>query len=339
MSKMFSIWKKKFKNENGETVEKYFACPKTLRTVKTEELSERISGSCSLTQADVLGCLKALSIEIKLSLLEGSNVKLDGIGTFGIGVTSEGVDDPKEINPKKVKATKITYRADRKLTRDVKDMKFTAEPKAPKGLVVKSSKKVISVLLLVFFLSFSQIGFSQSESSNSCKFKKEDLSHTIQTQVGYRWIDGFLGFYDFKTNLIPSYEIGYKNKYFAKLRYITFSEKYSGNIYLADYDYMLPIRDQRFNLFSLVLGYNFLNAQSNHLLKLGLELGYGFDRLKYEDKHIDYYNYFGIGGELSYKYFITGNIGVGGEINYGKVYGNDTYLTNYGINLTLSFKF
>lgn len=339
MSKMFSIWKKKFKNEKGETIEKYFACPKTLRTVKTEELAERISGASSLTPADVLSCLRALSDEIKTSLNEGCNVKLDGIGTFGVGVTSEGFDDPKKINPKKVKATKVTYIADKKLTREIKEMKFTAEPKAPKGLVVKSSKKVISVLLLIFLLSFSQIGFSQSESSNSCKFKKEDLSHTIQTQVGYRWIDGFLGFYDFKTNLIPSYEIGYKNKYFAKLRYIIFSEKYTGNIYLADYDYMLPIRNQRFNLFSLVLGYNFLNAKSNHLLKLGLELGYGFDRLKYEDKHIDYYNYFGIGGELSYKYFITGNIGVGGEINYGKVYGNDTNLTNYGINLTLSLKF
>ncbi|MBP1646162.1 MAG: hypothetical protein H6Q16_1737 [Bacteroidetes bacterium] len=134
---MFSIWKKKFKNENGETVEKYFACPKTLRTVETEELSERISGACSLTQGDVLGCLKALSIEIKLSLLEGSNVKLDGIGTFGIGVTSEGVDDPKKINPKKVKATKVTYIADKKLTREIKEMKFTAEPKVPKGIVVK----------------------------------------------------------------------------------------------------------------------------------------------------------------------------------------------------------
>lgn len=339
MSKMFSVWKKKFKNEKGETIEKYFACPKTLRTVNTEELAERISGASSLTPADVLGCLRALSDEIKTSLNGGYNVKLDGIGTFGVGVTSEGFDDPKKINPKKVKATKVTYIADKKLTREIKEMKFTAEPKVPKGAVIKSSKKVISVLVLIFLLSFSQSGFSQSESSNSCKFNKEDLSHTIQTQVGYRWIDGFLGFYDFKTNLIPSYEIGYKNKYFAKLRYITFSEKYTGNIYLADYDYMLPIRDQRFNLFSLVLGYNFLKPQSNHLLKLGLELGYGFDRLKYEDKHIDYYNYFGIGGELSYKYFITDNIGIGGEINYGKVYGNDTYLTNYGINLTLSLKF
>lgn len=339
MSKMFSVWKKKFKNEKGETIEKYFACPKTLRTVKTEELAERISGASSLTPADVLGCLRALSDEIKTSLNGGYNVKLDGIGTFGVGVTSEGFDDPKKINPKKVKATKVTYIADKKLTREIKEMKFTAEPKVPKGLVVKSSKKVISVLVLIFLLSFSQSGFSQSESSSSCKFKKEDLSHTIQTQVGYRWIDGFLGFYDFKTNLIPSYEIGYKNKCFAKLRYITFSDTYNDNTYLADYDYMLPIREQRFNLFSLVLGYNFLNAQSNHLLKLGLELGYGFDRLKYEDKHIDYYNYFGIGGELSYKYFITDNIGIGGEINYGRVYGNDTYLTNYGINLTLSFKF
>lgn len=137
MSKMFSIWKKKFRTSNGEIVEKYYACPKTLKTVNTEELSEKISGACSLTPADVLGCLRALSDEIKTSLTSGSNVKLDGIGTFGVGVTSDGFDDPKKINPKKVRATKVTYIADKKLTREIKEMKFTNEPKIPKGIVVK----------------------------------------------------------------------------------------------------------------------------------------------------------------------------------------------------------
>lgn len=140
MSKMFSVWKKKYKNSNGEIEEKYYACSKTYSTTNTEELAERISQACSLTPGDVLGCLKALSGEMELTLTQGSNIKLDGIGTFGVGVTSEGFDDPKKINPKKVKATKVTYIADRKLTQKIREMKFSAKPEPPKGIVSKKKQ-------------------------------------------------------------------------------------------------------------------------------------------------------------------------------------------------------
>jgi predicted histone-like DNA-binding protein len=141
MSKLFSVWKKKFKNANGETIEKYYACPKTLRTVDTEELAMKISETSSLTPSDVLGCLRALSDKLEIYLTAGNNVKLDGIGTFGVGVTSDGFDDPKKINPKKVRASKVTYIADKKLINTIKKMKFSKEPKLPKGIVAKRSKK------------------------------------------------------------------------------------------------------------------------------------------------------------------------------------------------------
>lgn len=339
MSRIFGIWKKKFKDSNGTVIEKYYACSKTNSIVDTEELAERISSSCSLTQADVLGCLKALSIEMKLSFNQGSNIKLDGIGTFGIGISSEGFDDPKKIDPKKVKATKITYKADRKLSKEIKEMKFVAEQKPPKGYIAKSAKTLTSIALLVFFLSLAQMGFSQNKTSTSKEISSKDFNHTIQTQLGYRWIDGYLGSYSVKTNLIPSYELDYKNTYFAKLRYITYSEDYTGNIYLVDYNVYNPIRSTRLNLFSLVLSYNFLNTNSSHILKLGLDLGYGLNNMLFEGDIREYYNYFGVGGELSYKYFITDNIGLGGEINYGYVFGNNRYHLTHGANFTLSFRF
>jgi len=37
----------------------------------------------------------------------------------------------------KVKATKVTYIADRKLTQEIRGLKFSAEPESPKGIVSK----------------------------------------------------------------------------------------------------------------------------------------------------------------------------------------------------------
>lgn len=137
MSKIFSIWKRKFKDDKGNQVEKYYACPKTWKLVDQNQLAEEICQRSSLTEGDVLGVISALSGLMLEKLLQGESVKIKGIGTFGIWVTSEGFDDPKDINPKKVKATKVTFKADRKLTKAIKEMKFDNMPKPPKGLVTK----------------------------------------------------------------------------------------------------------------------------------------------------------------------------------------------------------
>jgi hypothetical protein len=70
-------------------------------------------------------------------LQERVSVKLKGIGVFGVWVTSKGYYKPKDINPKKVRASKVTFRPDRGLVKSIKEMKFDNMPKLPKGLVTK----------------------------------------------------------------------------------------------------------------------------------------------------------------------------------------------------------
>ena len=199
-------------------------------------------------------------------------------------------------------------------------------------------KQLITSALLICLSLCSQMAFSQNKNDGSSQEQQKIFSHTIQTQVGYRCIDGFMGDYNILTNLIPSYELGYKNKYFAKLSYITFFEDYSGFIYLTDYNVYQTVKNTRFNFFSLVLSYNLLNCQSKHILKAGLDLGYGFNNVLYDGNKRNYYHYYGLGGELTYKYFLTKNIGIGAELNYGYVYRKDIELPKIGINLTFSYR-
>ncbi|MFV0500568.1 MAG: HU family DNA-binding protein [Bacteroidales bacterium] len=135
MSKTYSFWKKVFTDKNGEKQEKYYACPKTNNTITTEELADNISQATSLNAADVLSALRALSDQIVNGLQLGSNIKLDGIGTFGIGVSSPGYDKPEDINPREIKATKVCFIADKRLTKLIRTIKFVKQNKLPKGIV------------------------------------------------------------------------------------------------------------------------------------------------------------------------------------------------------------
>ncbi|NCC17465.1 MAG: hypothetical protein EOM29_00820 [Bacteroidia bacterium] len=137
MSKIFGTWKKKYKDAQGNVTEKYYACPRTTRVIDEDILAEEIAEMSSLTQGDVLSAISALSSRINAHLKKGASVKLKGIGVFGIWLTSEGYDNPKDINPKKVRASKVTFRPDRGLVKSIKEMKFDNMPKLPKGLVAK----------------------------------------------------------------------------------------------------------------------------------------------------------------------------------------------------------
>ncbi|MEA4967058.1 MAG: HU family DNA-binding protein [Bacteroidaceae bacterium] len=137
MAITYRIWKKKFKNKDGQVEEKFFACKKTNRTLSTQEVCEQISEASSLTEGDVMSALLGLSKVTQRALSMGHNVNLEGIGTIGLSVTSAAMDSPKDISKVKVKAKRVTFRPDKRLKEILKTLRFALEKAAPKGLVSK----------------------------------------------------------------------------------------------------------------------------------------------------------------------------------------------------------
>lgn len=135
MAITYRIWKKKFKNKDGQVEEKFFACKKTNRTLSTQEVCEQISEASSLTEGDVMSALLGLSKVTQRALSMGHNVNLEGIGTIGLSVTSAAMDSPKDISKVKVKAKRVTFRPDKRLKEILKTLRFALEKAAPKGLV------------------------------------------------------------------------------------------------------------------------------------------------------------------------------------------------------------
>lgn len=102
----------------------YYGVPVISGTVTEEELAEEISERCSLTPADVLAAISALSRSIQDHLEDGRSVRLKGIGTFSVSASSAGAITPEECTPSKVVARRICFRADRILRSVLGKMKY-----------------------------------------------------------------------------------------------------------------------------------------------------------------------------------------------------------------------
>lgn len=140
MSVYFRAKKKKY-IKNGVKEEKYFAVPKTKGTLELKEIAREISSVSIAKESTVIPVLMELSKVMKNKLSDGYNIKFEGIGTFGIAITSQGCDNAKDISPKQVQYSKVTYRPDSDLVKTLKKTKYLKEPPIPKGYVSKEELK------------------------------------------------------------------------------------------------------------------------------------------------------------------------------------------------------
>lgn len=123
----YSVKKKVFKSKEG-VKELYFAVPKAVQpkgeSVDERDLALQMEHGSSLSAGDVLSVLELLSRRIVDNLQDGRTVNIRGLGTFFVGLSSEGVSSPEECTADKVRVTRICFKADKELSKRVKHTKF-----------------------------------------------------------------------------------------------------------------------------------------------------------------------------------------------------------------------
>ncbi|NDV82451.1 HU family DNA-binding protein [Bacteroides sp. 51] len=102
----------------------YYGVPVTSGQVDADDLAAEISARCSLTPADVLATISALSDVMQDHLRIGNTVYLKGIGLFSVSASSPGYDTPKEVTPATVKAQRICFKADNIMRSFLEKMKY-----------------------------------------------------------------------------------------------------------------------------------------------------------------------------------------------------------------------
>ena len=124
MRRYYSITKKTFVDKTGVEQTKFYPNSVAVGLYTTEDMARDISEASSFTEADMVGALKGLSNIIITKLKLGYNVKLDGIGTFSLSLTSEGFDTEEECKPSRIKVKKIAFKSERKLRKEMIGLKF-----------------------------------------------------------------------------------------------------------------------------------------------------------------------------------------------------------------------
>ena len=101
MALLYKLYKivRTFKdNRNDKANNHWFARAVMVGEMSTDELADRVQRECTLTKADVKACIESLIQNIKDGVQNSRIVRLDGLGTFKIGLSTTGAETPGEFS-------------------------------------------------------------------------------------------------------------------------------------------------------------------------------------------------------------------------------------------------
>jgi len=107
-----------------ETKVRYHARSVVTGKISTRNLVHTIAQRSAFKEGVVTGVLIALEAALRDALAEGQSVQLDGIGAFRISAKSPSVRDRHEIRAESIEFKGVVYKADRKLLKQLKSIKF-----------------------------------------------------------------------------------------------------------------------------------------------------------------------------------------------------------------------
>ena len=87
----------------------------TVRVMDVNKLADAIEANSSLTAGDVKHAIEAFVEQLRLSLTQGDKVKIDGLGTFHITLSSEGTEKEKDSTVRCIRKVNVRFVADKAL--------------------------------------------------------------------------------------------------------------------------------------------------------------------------------------------------------------------------------
>ena len=87
----------------------------TVRVMDINKLADAIEANSSLTAGDVKHAIEAFVEQLRLSLTQGDKVKVDGLGTFHITLSSEGAEKEKDCTVRSIRKVNVRFVADKAL--------------------------------------------------------------------------------------------------------------------------------------------------------------------------------------------------------------------------------
>ena len=107
------------KNTKSSANNKWYARSAMTSTIDMEGLSEIMQRNCTVKKSDIRAVLKELVETMQDQLQESKRVKLDGFGTFKLGLCSRGVEMPGDFNVRQhIKSVHVLFQPEVKTSAD-----------------------------------------------------------------------------------------------------------------------------------------------------------------------------------------------------------------------------
>lgn len=120
--KFKSIERKNIQNPTAKP--KHYALAIASGKTDLDGLAALISDGSTVRQGDVYAVLIGLVNAISLELAAGRTVNMGKLGSFSIGISSEGVEEEKEVTSSLIKGSKIRYRPSTELKNVLKTLHY-----------------------------------------------------------------------------------------------------------------------------------------------------------------------------------------------------------------------
>ena len=86
-----------------------------VRVMDIDTMATAIESKSALTAGDVKHTIEAFVEQLRLSLTQGDKVKIDGLGTFHITLSSEGAEKEKDCTVRNIRRVNVRFVADKAL--------------------------------------------------------------------------------------------------------------------------------------------------------------------------------------------------------------------------------
>ena len=97
-----------FKEKDGKPV--LYPAVVVKETITTDHIVKELSKHSAYSAGCVVGVLQEVADMVVSHLRQGKNVRLDGLGTFSLALSSREVTDRKEIRAASVRIKKVNFR-------------------------------------------------------------------------------------------------------------------------------------------------------------------------------------------------------------------------------------
>jgi len=98
------------KMTGSKNYNKWYGAAVTMGSVSTEDLCDEISHSTTVTEADVRAVFTELKGRLAYHLKNSQSVKIDGLGSFSVGLRSQLVEKAEDLDASKIKGYHIIFR-------------------------------------------------------------------------------------------------------------------------------------------------------------------------------------------------------------------------------------